>query len=150
MYFTLAISAATADSCATLTQRALATDVCFMPVPGPATVAWRSADGRAALLRWGGETHPPPPVSCAGTIWAEEEDSSVRARTSITRVDPVYAAELPGAVILSDRCMWAAAVADRLGDFDPSHACALLNTGFPLGGTTPWRGVSALPSAATA
>jgi asparagine synthase (glutamine-hydrolysing) len=161
MYFTLAISAGTADSCAALTKRALATDVCVMPIPGPATAAWRSADGRAAILRWGGEPPPESPVSRStshdvshgvshgGTIWVEEEDSSVRARTSITRVDPVYAAELPGAVILSDRSMWAAAVADRLGDFDPSHACALLNTGFPLGGTTPWRGVSALPPAAT-
>ena len=153
MYFTLAISAATADSCAALTQRALATDVRVMPTPGPATVAWRSADGRAAILHWGGEAPLEPSVSHgvshSGTIWAEEEDSSVRARTSITRVDPVYAAELPGAVILSDRSMWAAAVADRLGDFDPAHACALLNTGFPLGGTTPWHGVSALPPAAT-
>ncbi|MBO0806354.1 MAG: hypothetical protein J2P25_25170, partial [Nocardiopsaceae bacterium] len=150
MSFTLAVSAASADSCAALTRRALATDASVMPVPGPAAVAWRSEDGRAAVLRWGGEA----PADLAGpgneTIRAGEDGSSVTARTSLTRIDPVYAAELPGAVILSGRAMWAAWVADRLGDLDPSHACALLNPGFPLGATTPWRGVSALPPAATA
>jgi asparagine synthase (glutamine-hydrolysing) len=159
MYFTLAISAASAASCAALTERALATDVGVMPIPGPASVAWRSADGRAVLLRWGADANAPSAVHASShlhashnrTIWADPSaDSPVCARTSLTRVDPVYAAEVPGAVILSDRAMWAASVADRLGNLDPSHACALLNTGFPLGATTPWRGVSALPPAATA
>jgi asparagine synthase (glutamine-hydrolysing) len=150
MYFTLAISAATADSCAALTRRALDTDARVMPIPGPtAVLAWRAADGLAALLRWGGGVAPSL-ASYSGTIWGDEDGSSVYARTSLTRVDLVYRAELPGAVILSDRAMWAAAVADRLGDMDPSLACALLNTGYPLGATTPWRGVAALPPAATA
>jgi hypothetical protein len=46
--------------------------------------------------------------------------------------------------------MWVAAVADRLGDYDPDHVGALLNPGFPLGSATPWRGVSALAPATTA
>ncbi|HEX6448554.1 MAG TPA: asparagine synthase-related protein [Trebonia sp.] len=162
MYFTLAISAASAESCAALTEQALATGVGVMPIPGPASVSWRSADGRAVLLRWGADANAPAEANASstqighashnGTIWVDlpATESPVCARTSLTRVDPVYAAELPGAVIVSDRAMWAASVADRLGDLDPSHACALLNTGFPLGATTPWRGVSALPPAATA
>ena len=152
MYFTLAISAASAASCAALTERALATDAGVMPIPGPASVAWRSEDGRAVLLSWGADAPAHLHTSHNRTIWADPAaaGSPVRARTSLTRVDPVYAAELPGAVILSDRAMWAASVADRLGNLDSSHACALLNTGFPLGATTPWRGVSALPPAATA
>ena len=68
----------------------------------------------------------------------------VYARTTATRVDPVYVAEVPGAVILSDRAMWAAWTADHLDDHDPLLACALLNPGFPLGSATPFRGVSAL------
>ena len=53
MFFTLAVSAATAGGCAALTDRALAVDPAVMPIPGPAVVAWRSPDGRAALLHWG-------------------------------------------------------------------------------------------------
>jgi hypothetical protein len=53
MFFTLGVSAATPEGCAALTGRALAVDPSVMPVPGPAGVAWRSPDGRAALLRWG-------------------------------------------------------------------------------------------------
>ena len=53
MFFTLAISAATPEACAALTDRALVTDPAVMPIPGPAVVAWRSPDGRAALLHWG-------------------------------------------------------------------------------------------------
>jgi hypothetical protein len=68
----------------------------------------------------------------------------VYARTTATRVDPVYVAEVAGAVILSDRAMWAAWTADRLDDHDPLLAAALLNPGFPLGSATPFRGVSAL------
>jgi hypothetical protein len=69
----------------------------------------------------------------------------LRARTSLTRVDPVYEAEVPDAVILSDRAMWAAAVAGRLADHDPLHPCALLGgPGFPIGAITPFTGVRAL------
>ena len=67
----------------------------------------------------------------------------------MTRVDPVYVAEVPGAVIVSDRATWAAWTAGRLDDHDPLHACALLNPGFPLGGATPFGGVSALSPATT-
>jgi hypothetical protein len=75
----------------------------------------------------------------------------LRARTSLTRVDPVYVAELPSAVILSDRAMWAASVAARLDDHDPMHACALLGgPGFPLGGVTPFGGIRALDGARSA
>jgi hypothetical protein len=152
MYFTLAVSAVTADACAALADRARITDPRIMPIPGPPVVDWWSADGRAAVLRWGG---PPraddsPVASHAGTIWAGPrtpgtDRAPLYARTSVTRVDPVYVAELPGAAILSDRAMWAASVAGRLGDYDPLHASALLNLGFPLGEQTPFRGVSALP-----
>ena len=53
----------------------------------------------------------------------------LRARTSLTRVDPVYMTELPDAVILSDRAMWAAAVtetgslrqADVIAALDHAH-----------------------------
>ena len=163
MYFTLAISAATQEQCAALTDRARATDPRMMPVPGPATVAWQSPDGRAALLHWGwpgegplaragweGEHHPL--ASRAGTIWAEPAAEAslapLRARTALTRVDPVYVAEVPGGVILSDRAMWAASVAGRLGEPDPLHACALLaGPGYPLGGATPFAGVRAAGSA---
>lgn len=160
MFFTLAVSAATAEACAALTGRATSTDPALMPVPGPATVAWRSDDGRAAIVRWGsgagsrsGAGVPDSgAASFAGTIWPEPAGvrAGVRARTTLTRVDPVYAAHGPGAVVLSDRAMWAASVANRLGAPDPDLACALLNAGFPLGATTPWKGVSALPPSAAA
>lgn len=146
MYFTLAVSAGSAETCAALTRRALETDAALMPVPGPAAVAWRSGDGRAALLHWGapGSTAP---VSHNGTIWVDEDDARVRARTSVTRVDPVYTAEAGDAVIVADRAMWAAEVAGRLGGPDPDHVGALLSCGFPLGSATGWKGVSALPPA---
>jgi hypothetical protein len=171
MYFTLAVSAVTAETCATLTDRARVTDPRIMPLPGPAVVVWRAADGRAALLRWGradGEpsSHVPAHASSshasshassshasshAGTIWAGPATpgghAPLYARTSLTRVDPVYVAELPGAVIVSDRAIWAAAAAGCLGDHDPDLICALLNSGFPLGATTPFRGVRALDGA---
>jgi hypothetical protein len=149
VYFTLAISAATPEQCASLTDRAQATDPRVMPVPGPATLAWRSADGRAVMLHWGGPGQPGgPAASHAGTIWAEPSaDASraqVRARTSLTRVDPVYVAQVPGAVILADRAMWAASAAGKLGVPDPLHACALLGgPGYPLGAATPFAGVRA-------
>ena len=167
MYFTLAVSAASQERCAALTGRARIADPAVLPVPGPPEVAWQSPDGRAALLRWGSaETTPkitpapsatqatsadcaPSAISHAGTIWPGTpipgtDGAPVHARTTATRVDPVYVAEVAGAVIISDRAMWAAWTADRLDDHDPLLACALLNPGFPLGSATPFRGVSAL------
>ncbi len=159
MFFTLAVSAATAEGCASLTGRALDVDPSVMPVPGPATVAWRSADGRAALLHWGNaEGGTPgsgtPGASHAGTIRAGapaagDDRDVVYAQTSVTRVDPVYLAEVPGAVIIADRAMWAAWTSSRLDGFDPLHLCALLNPGFPLGSTTPFTGVTALAGSTT-
>jgi hypothetical protein len=167
MYFTLAVSAASQERCAALTGRARIADPAVLPVPGPPEVAWQSPDGRSALLRWGrAETTPkitlapsatqatsadcaPSAISHAGTIWPGTpipgtDGAPVHARTTATRVDPVYVAEVAGAVIISDRAMWAAWTADRLDDHDPLLACALLNPGFPLGSATPFRGVSAL------
>ncbi len=160
MYFTLAVSADTPGRCAALTDRARIADPAVMPVPGPPTVVWRAPDGRAAMLRWGGDPgdeavlsegtpSAAPATSHAGTIWAGHPTpgsgrAPVYARTSVTRVDPVYVAEVPGAVILSDRATWAAWTAGRLGHHDPLHICALLNPGYPLGSATPFGGVSAL------
>ena len=153
MFFTLAVSAATAEGCAALTGRALDVDPSVMPVPGPATVAWRSGDGRAALLHWGGAAAGAAAgASHAGTIWAGTPgggDGTVHARTSITRVDPVYLAEVPGAVIAADRATWAAWTSSRLDGHDPLLLCALLNPGFPLGSVTPFPGVTALAGAVT-
>jgi hypothetical protein len=53
MYFTLAVSAASREVCAALTATALDADPRIMPIPGPARVAWRAADERAAVLYWG-------------------------------------------------------------------------------------------------
>ncbi|MFY9669729.1 MAG: hypothetical protein WAK44_17395, partial [Trebonia sp.] len=167
MYFTLAVSAASQERCAALTGRARIADPAVLPVPGPPEVAWQSADGRAALLRWGRseatrKITPAPSAtqatsancapsanSHAGTIWPGtpipgRDGAPVYARTTAARVDPVYVAEVAGAVIISDRAMWAAWTADRLDDHDALLACALLNPGFPLGSATPFRGVSAL------
>jgi len=174
VFFTLAVSAATAEACTALTGRALDVDPSVMPVPGPATVAWRSAGGRAALLHWGNAADGAPGVTAtgldsaksgalgsgaasashAGTIWAGApapggDPDAVYARTSVTRVDPVYLAEVPGAVIVADRAMWAAWASSRLDGFDPLHVCALLNPGFPLGSTTPFTGVTALAGSTT-
>jgi hypothetical protein len=155
MYFTLAVSADTPARCAALTDRARIANPAVMPVPGPATVVWRAPDGRAAMLRWGGAPGDEsvlsqgPATSHAGTIWAGDPTpgsgrAPVYARTSVTRVDPVYVAHVPGGVILSDRATWAASTAGRLDSHDPLHICALLNPGFPLGSATPFDGVSAL------
>ncbi len=148
MYFTLAVSTTTAAGCAALTDRARIADPALLPVPGPAAVVWRSADGRAAMLRWGGSGVPA--TSHAGTIGVGAATpgsgrAPICARTSVTRVDPVYTAEVPGGVIVSDRATWAAWTAGRIGDHDPLHLCAMLNPGFPLGTVTPFTGVSALP-----
>ena len=155
MYFTLAVSAATAARCAALTEAARGADPRVMPVPGPARVAWRSPDDRAAVLHWGDPAHAGPAcpgTTCpgtghaatghAGTIWAE--GATVRARTGLTRVNPVYLAEVPGAVVVSDRASWTAAVTGRLRDPDPAMVGAFLSLGYPLGGATPFRGVRAL------
>ena len=160
MYFTLAVSAATAARCAALTSAALDADPRVMPVPGPALVAWRAPDGRATVLHWGDQAPVSLPsrglpsrglpsgglrsggTSHAGTIWAE--GAAVYARTALTRVDPVYLAEEPGAVVVSDRASWAAAVTGRLRDPDPVMTGAFLSLGYPLGGATPFRSVRAL------
>ena len=161
MFFTLAVSAASPRLCAELADRARVVDPAVMPIPGPAVVAWRSPDGRAALLHWGG---PPgadqeasvgaKATSQAGTIWADSATpgsgrAPVVARTSVTRVDPVYVAEVPGAVIVADRAIWVAWTASRLDAHDPLHVAALLNPGFPLGSATPFSGVSALTRSTT-
>jgi hypothetical protein len=157
MFFTLGISAISPERCTELTGRALAADPSVMPVPGPAEVAWRSPDGRAVLLRWGdaAETSPwqaaeaGPGASRAGTIWAGAPEGrggrvALCARTSVTRVDPVYLAELPGAVVVADRATWVAWASSRLDDHNSLHLCALLNPGFPLGSVTPFTGVTAV------
>jgi hypothetical protein len=172
MFFTLAVSAASPRLCAELADRARVADPAVMPIPGPAVVAWRSPDGRAALLHWGGPSDGDNPAgggpagaggpapedakvtSHAGTIWAESPTpgsgrAPVMARTSVTRVDPVYVARVPGAVIVADRATWAAWTASRLDAHDPLHVTALLNPGFPLASATPFTGVSALTGSTT-
>jgi hypothetical protein len=163
-FFTLAISAVTPGLCSTLADRARTADPSVMPIPGPPVVAWRSPDGRAALLRWGGAGDSgsgdsgagdgATAASSAGTIWTGSPTpgsgrAPVLARTSVTRVDPVYVAEVRGAFIVADRATWAAWTASRLDSHDPLHLCALLNPGFPLGSGTPFTGVSALARSTT-
>jgi hypothetical protein len=140
MYFTLAVSAATPEACAALTGAAERTDPRVMPIPGPARVAWRASGGRAAVLHWGDA--PSPGTSHGGTIWAQ--GATVHARTGLARVDPVYLAEVAGAVVVSDRACWVAAVTGRLGDPDPAMAGAFLSLGYLVGDATPFRGVRAL------
>ena len=156
MYFTLTVSAATAEQCTALAERARTTDPRIMPIPGPAVVAWQSADGRSAMLHWGAGPGGAPPLhsSRAGTIWVDLADglgAPFQVHTSLTRVDPVYITEVPGATILGDRAMWVAHVAGRLGMHDPLHASALLaGPGYPLGAITPFGGVRALDGALSA
>jgi len=158
MYFTLAISAASRQACAALVSAATGTDPRVMPIPGPPQLVWQSPDERTAVLCWSrgddppqpapdhGEAPRPPVPSCvrshARTIWADE--SGLHARTGVTRVDPVYLAEVPGAVVVSDRASWAAAVAGRLGEPDPVMVAAFLSLGYPVRAATPFRGVRAL------
>jgi Asparagine synthase len=151
MFFTLGVSAASPERCAELTARALAADPSVMPVPGPAEVAWRSPDGRAAILHWGNTAGAPAGASQAGTISGSAADGTgaVCARTSVTRVYPVYLAQVPGAALVADRATWAAWTASRLGDLDPLLVCALLGPGFPLGAVTPFSGVSAVGPSTT-
>jgi hypothetical protein len=139
VYLTLAV---TGPSCRSVVDAALAVSPSVMPVPGPPGVAWRSADGRAALLTWpavGSVTQ-----SHAGTIHVLND--ALQSRTSMTRVDPVYTATAGDCVVLSDRALWAAA-ACGLDAVDPLLIAQLLNVGYPLGSTTPFRRVSALPGA---
>ena len=139
MYFTLAISAATRERCAVLVSAAASTDPRVMPIPGPPAVVWQ--DGPAAVLCWPGPDGTAG-RSHAGTIWADND--GLHARTGVTRVDPVYLAEIPGAVLVSDRASWAAAVAGRLAEPDPVMAAAFLSLGYPVGAVTPFPGVRAL------
>ena len=46
--------------------------------------------------------------------------------------------------MVSDRACWAAAVTGRMGDPDLAMAGAFLSLGYPIGATTPFRGVRAL------
>jgi hypothetical protein len=145
MYFTLAVSAATRQGCAALAEAAERTDPRVMPIPGPARVAWRAPGGRAAVLHWGdGDPRGDhrAGTSYAGTIWAA--GTTVHARTGLTRVDPVYLVETGGAVVVSDRAGWAAAVTGRMGDPDPAMIGAFLSLGYPVGAATPFRGVRAV------
>jgi hypothetical protein len=153
MYFTLAISAAVRETCTALAGAAAGTDPRVMPIPGPPEVVWQAEDGRTVILCWpGGTTPPDPPArawpggaaagSHAGTIWAD--GTGLHARTGVTRVDPVYLAEVPGAVLVSDRASWAAAVASRLDEPDPVMIASFLALGYPVGAATPFRGVRAL------
>jgi hypothetical protein len=139
MYFTLAISAATRERCAALVGAATGTDPRVMPIPGPPELVWQAPDERAALLCWPASTQG---RSHAGTIWPD--GTGLHARTGLTRVDPVYLAEVPGAVVVSDRAAWAAAVTGRLGEPDPVMVAAFLSLGYPVGAATPFRGVRAL------
>src|SRR5580700_1025995 len=139
MYFTLAISAATRERCAALIGAAAGTDPRVLPLPGPPAVVWQN--GPTALLCWPDDDRTTG-RSHAGTIWAD--DDGLHARTGVTRVDPVYLAEVPGAVLVSDRASWAAAVAGRLAEPDPVMAAAFLSLGYPVGAATPFRGVRAL------
>ena len=70
MFFTLAVSAATPALCAELADRARVADPAVMPIPGPAVVAWRSPDGRAALLHWGGPAGGNGPSGTGGASGA--------------------------------------------------------------------------------
>ena len=139
MYFTLAISAATRERCAALIGAAAGTDPRVLPIPGPPAVVWHN--GPTAVVCWPGPDGTAG-RSHAGTIWADED--GLHARTGVTRVDPVYLAEVSGAVLVSDRASWAAAVAGRLAEPDPVMAAAFLSLGYPVGAATPFRGVRAL------
>src|SRR5262249_31776113 len=140
MYFTLAVSAANRQACEALAEAARRADPRVMPIAGPAQVAWRAPGGRAVVGHWGGHSgQDGTGTSHAGTIWTV--GATVHARTALTRVDPVYLAETGGAVVVSDRASWAAAVTGRIGDPDPSMVGAFLSLGYPVGVATPFRGV---------
>jgi asparagine synthetase B (glutamine-hydrolysing) len=153
VYFTLAIGAATRERCAELVATAVSTDPRVMPIPGPPAVVRQSDDGLTAVVRWpraaptGPEAAPAgfaaaAARSYAGTIWLDQD--GLRARTGVTRVDPVFVAEVPGAVVVSDRSCWAAVLADWLAEPDPVMVTAFLTLGYPVGAATPFREVRAL------
>ena len=145
MYFTLAISASSRQRCAALISAAQATDPRVMPIPGPVRVGWRASDERAAVLHWGADVSSDRAgTSHAGTIWISPAPAVLRARTGLARVEPVYLAETPGAVVVSDRASWTAAVTGRLDDHDPVMTGAFLSLGYPTGAATPFRGVRAM------
>ena len=139
MYFTLAISAASRERCAALVSAARDTDPRVMPVPGPVRVGWQAPDECTAILHWGAPDSSG--ASHAGTIWISVPPGVLRARTGLARVDPVYLAETPGAVVVGDRASWVAAVTGRLDDHDPVMVGAFLSVGYPIGAATPFRGV---------
>jgi hypothetical protein len=119
-----------------------------------ATSRARAALHEEATWRTRAPSHTGTMTSHAGTIWTGSAHQGsgrapVYARTSSTRVDPVYLAEAAGAVIIADRATWAGWTANCLDAHDPLHVAALLNPGFPLGSATPFDGVSALSSATT-
>jgi Asparagine synthase len=154
MYFTLGISAATRQACAALAAAALDTDSRVMPIAGPPAVAWQASDQCTAVLHWGHQGGGPGSDdqrvagSHAGTIWICPAQpgglGGLCARTGLARVDPVYVAETPDAVVVSDRAAWAAAVTGRLRDHDPVMVGAFLQLGYPLRAATPFRRVRAL------
>jgi Asparagine synthase len=153
MYFTLAVGAATRERCMALVSAAVSTDPRLMPIPGPPKIVWQG--DRTAIVCWpAGEqaearsqqaearSQQAEARSQAGTIWADQE--GLHARTAVTRVDPVYLSEVPGAVVVSDRASWAAAVTGRLSQADPVMVAAFLSLGYPVGAATPFGGVAAL------
>jgi hypothetical protein len=147
MYFTLAISAASRQRCAALVSAAQDTDPRVMPLPGPARVGWQAPDECTAIVHWGAPDSAA--ASYAGTIWTSAPPAVLRARTGLARVDPVYLAKLPGAVVVGDRASWVAAVAGTLNDHDPVMVGAFLSVGYPIGAATPFRGVRALAGGQT-
>jgi hypothetical protein len=95
----------------------------------------------------------PAEMAAAVTALADEDDwraagddahAQAAAAFNLTRVDPVYLTEAGGAVVVSDRASWAAAVTGRMGDPDPVMIGAFLSLGYPVGAATPYRGVRAL------
>ena len=86
MFFTLAVSAASPRRCAELADRARVADPAVMPIPGPAVVAWRTPDGRAALLHWGGS------AVCARSV-SSAHSRGVAALTASVKNMPVSVAD---------------------------------------------------------
>ena len=142
MYFTLAVSASTRARCAELVRRGDPHRPAGDADPRTRLPAWRAPSELMAVMHWPACNQERQPRSHAGTIWADQ--AGLHARTGLTRVDPVYLVEMPGAVVVSDRASWAAAVAGQLGDPDPVTVAAFLALGYPVGAATAFRGVRAL------
>ena len=96
-------------------------------------------------MHWAGRPAAGGPRSHAGTIWADA--TALHARTGLTRVDPVYLAEVPGAVVVSDRAALGGGRRGPAGRSDPVMVGAFLSLGYPVGAATPFRGVRALGDA---